>query len=281
MKIINLGVAAALIFSPFSLEAFTDPCVKALTQSERDRYFREANLAIVKYYRSLDAADELADEFIGSLKTDAWKQACKACTLISVAPGTAYDKGVSVLIMLMVDFVDSDYFCGLSGKAKERLNQIDKLLAEAAGWLRTYERARTALMTDEHPKLIKGSFADQLAAQECLKPYYEAVGDIDDVLGEFVKDGDWDGDWKVWNEYAALIDDMYLVTIDTQAAYDAVKVLKERWIDFFDYRDFEITYGREYAKEYYPEYCDFVDLYIARSEHHLLIYAEKMGIRLK
>jgi len=272
MKWIYYILVMAVTISPISIEA------KSLTQSERDRYYREANLAILKYYQCLDEADTLANEFKDDLKNAVWGVAMDACTVISMNPGTAREKGLTILSFLMTEFRKSEYFGGLSGKAKEKAKCIDTLIAEAAGWHETYVKSRDALITNEHPKVSRGGMFERFKiAQSHMNSFKNCVEAITESIESHFY---WDLDSETEprrSKFYDLILILEMAEFNPCRAKEALEEIRKDCDYFIDMRSFCCDYWGFNAAEY-DEWRDEIKELCDKAEIALMNYCETLGI---
>ena len=150
-KLCFLGVSALLCFLPFgSVQAapFKKECRKHLSDEERDRLFREANLAILKYHQHLDIANAYVGDIMEDVNEELWKTTLKIAAEAALVPGGATAKAITVLITLTHECIHfmvwaREYEC------VEWAEEADFHLAKAAAWWSTYEKAQTRLLMDE------------------------------------------------------------------------------------------------------------------------------------
>jgi len=275
MKLFNYGLAALLTCLPLTVEAMPSPEVRALNNAERDRYFREANLAIMKYYQCLDEANALADEFKNELESAVWDAAMEACVVIAWSPGTAYEKGITVLGLVMANFAKSDYFGGLSGEQLAKAKRIDELIAQAEGWYHTYIKARNALLRNEHPQ-AKGMADDYQSALICLKRFDGEVEFIEDVLGTMNQVLDDEG--RSYAELMELIEAMRMVQMDPYKARDALYSI---WVDYerFTGTKWFDRWNGGFNQEDYQEWQEDMENSFIAADHYLRAYFKMIGFK--
>jgi len=280
MRLLTCGLAALLTCLPLTVEAMPKPEVRALNNAERDRYFREANLAIMKYYQCLDEANALADEFKKELKDAVWGQAIDACTVISISPGTAYHKGIVILINIMAEFRKSDYFCGLHGDALARAKRVDELFAQAEAWYHTYVRARESLMQNRH---VKGMADRHANAETCISRYLVDIYHINCLISDILYN-EGPADEENWeNEvdcFESLLYDLNMVKFDPYSARKALKILWSEYGRFTPFRAFRIGYG-ESCDEVYEEWQEMIEEHFVSADHHLKRYFTILGLDYK
>lgn len=156
----TLAIAAILATGPLAAgDSFLDTHLliektknrKALSDEERDKLFREAQFAIIKYRHHLAEADFWIEYLLDDMEAKAWDAALKIASEALLVPGDVYTKGIAILITLCHDCIDLKAYAR-EWESLEYAQKADDHLARAAAWYEKYNQCQNRLLMDEHPK---------------------------------------------------------------------------------------------------------------------------------